>query len=542
MTITKLDSWQKEEEQLIHQNFEIFHNIVLQARSYLQCNNYEMAAVYADMADEYASWMGHCGLFASQEIEQILLIIGKQAIRTNHCIRKESLSCETPKKVLHVVHNVWSIGGHSRLLWRWIRQDKKRSHSVVFTRMSVKDTPEALRKSVLDTGGELYEISKESLISRAKQLRKIAALSDIVILHTICDSPIATIAFANREQSPPIIYVNHADERFWTGVSVSDVVANLRESGMRLSQTRRGVEPKRNLLLPTILESSNRVLSRLEAKKQLGIDENDVLLLSIARGVKYKTSDGSNFAAAHVELLKQYPQAILIVVGPGDSEDWSAAVEQTQGRIRVLSETPQTTLFYQAADIYVDSYPFVSITSLLEAGSYGVPLVSRYPYSTDACEIFGADMPGLTGNLIRVQNLEEYKIVLSNLIENEEFRLSLGARTRKQIEEIHIGSNWQLSLERIYSHAVTIPPLEVISFPQDRASIGEPDILLQKVCPFIDVDFDKLIRDRVRLMPFNKRFSFWLRQIKKGDFGRTGNVSFLLPEWLYGQLVKLVKF
>jgi hypothetical protein len=538
-----LDPWKEEECQLIRQNFAVFHNLVAQARDYAQCNKYEMAAIYADMADEYASSMGHCGLFASPELEQVLLTIGRQALKTNHCNRKKSLSHEMPKKVLHIVYGVWTTGGHSRLLWRWIQQDKERSHSVVVTKMSVAETPKVLRDAVHNCHGELYELNKGSFISRAKQLREIAKDTDIVVLHTIEDGTIPMIAFANKEQSPPIIYVNHADERFWTGVNVSDVVANLRESGMRLSQNRRGVESKRNMLLPTILEPACRVLSQSEAKKQLELDinEKNILLLSIARGVKYKMSDGSNFADAHVALLKQHPQAMLIVVGPGGYEDWSEAIQQTQGRIRVLRETPQTAVLYQAADIYVDSYPFVSITSLLEAGSYGLPLVSRYPYTSQACEIFGADMPGLTENLIRVQNLEEYNTVLSNLIEDEKFRLSLGERTKKQIEEIHIGSNWQQSLEKIYSHAVSIPPVKVISYPRDQISIEEPDSFVQKICPFKTPDIEKLTIDRVRLMPFNKRFLFWFRHIKNRTFGRTGNISFLLPEWLYRRLVKLVK-
>jgi hypothetical protein len=540
MTNITFDSWKEESCQLIRQNFEVFHNLVAQARDYAQCHNYEMAAIYADMADEYASWMGHCGLFASPELEQVLLTIGRQALKTNHCNRKKSLSHKMPKKVLHIVYGVWKTGGHSRLLWRWIQQDKERLHSVVVTKMSVAEIPKVLRDSVHNCHGELYELSKGSFISRARQLREIAEDTDVVVLHTIFDGIIPMIAFANKGQSPPIIYVNHADERFWTGVSVSDVVANLRESGMRLSQNRRGVESKRNMLLPTILEPARHVLSKSEAKKQLGINETNVLLLSIARGEKYKVSDGSNFADAHVALLKQHQQAMLIVVGPRGYEDWSEAIQQTQGRIRVIGETPQTAVFYQAADIYVDSYPFVSITSLLEAGSYGLPLVSRYPYTSEACEIFGADMPGLTGNLIRVQNLEEYKTVLSNLIEDEQFRLSLGERTKKQIDEIHIGSNWQKSLDKIYSYAVTMTPLKVVSDPLDQISNGEPDIFLEKVFIFNDPDLEKLILDRVRLMPFQKRFSFWFRQIKNGNLDR-GKISFLLPEWLWQSLVRLTK-
>lgn len=536
-----LRHWQEEGRKTIPQNFEVFRNLVAQAKEYAERGNYDMAAIYSDIAADYAGFSQHCGLFVSPELEHLLLTIGRKAIRSSPSTRKTSLP-EAPKKILHVVYGVWHVGGHSRLLWRWINQDNERSHSVVLTRMSVAYTPQELRDAVSSTGGKVYALNETigNFIARAKQLRKIAESADIVVLHTIEDGSIPALAFAHKEHSPPIIYVNLADERFWPGVGIVDVLANLRESGMCLSQDRRGVEPRRNLLLPTLVEPTRRRLSRSEAKQQLGIDENTIVLLSIARAVKYRTSDATTFAEAHVPLLKQHEQALLVVVGPGDHEDWSAAIQQTQGRIRVLGETPNTATFYQAADIYIDSYPFISITSLLEAGSYGTPLVSRYPYSSDACAIFGADMPGLTGNLIRVQDLEEYTKVLSRLVEDQEFRISLGEATRKKIEEIHTGANWQNSLEHIYACAATLPRVTLTAVPKDKISVDEPDCFLQKVFHFENHDVDQMILDRVRLMPLGTRLSFWLKLIKMGNFGQRGRISLLLPDWLYTRLERRV--
>ncbi|WP_341524660.1 glycosyltransferase family 4 protein [Nostoc sp. UHCC 0302] len=538
-----LSVWHEEGSRQIPKNFKVFRSLVAQAKDCLEQGNYNMAAIYGDIAVEYASLSQHCGLFVSPELENLLLTIGRKTLQNSrHCNENSSLH-GMPKNILHVVYGVWNTGGHSRLLWRWIQQDAERSHSIVLTQMTVADAPKVLKDAVFKSHGKIYALNETigNFISRAKRLREIATSADMVVLHTLQDGSVPIIAFAHRELSPPIIYVNHADERFWTGVCISDVVANLRGSGMRLSQQRRGIESMRNMVLPTIVEPVRRMLSRLEAKRQLGIDENSVLLLSIARAVKYKTLDGTSFADIHLPLLKKYKRAILIVIGPGNREDWSEAIQQTQGRIRVLEETPDTAVFYQAADIYVDSYPFISITSLLEAGSYGVPLVARYQYSSDACEILGADMPGLTGNLIRVQDLEEYTVVLSHLVEDEEFRLSLGEATRRKIEETHTASNWQQSLEEVYLRATTLPRITVTSAPQDEIFIGEPDVFLQKVCPFNNLDLEQLIFDRVGVMPFDKRFSCWLRQIKMGNFERMSLTSLLVPEWLYRRLQKFYR-
>jgi hypothetical protein len=218
------------------------------------------------------------------------------------------------------------------------------------------------------------------------------------------------------------------------------------------------------------------------------------------------------------------------VVGANHQDDWLKAIEQTQGRIKAIAETENTAIYYQAADIYVDSFPFVSITSLLEAGSYGVPLVSRYPYSSDASEILGADMPGLTGNLIRVQNLEEYTASLSRLIEDEEFRLSLGEATKNKIAQTHWASNWQSALENVYTRAITVTPLTALLASKDNMFLGEPDVFLPSVYGWY-LDFTLAIQPYLTYIPLTQRLSHWYKLVKK--HGLRNRISLLLPNWLY---------
>ncbi|MBW4636965.1 MAG: glycosyltransferase [Gloeocapsa sp. UFS-A4-WI-NPMV-4B04] len=536
-----LSLWREEGRHLIQENFEVFRSLVLQAKEFAQRGNYHTSAAYADLASAYA-FRQHCGLFVSSELEQLLLMIGRKTIQGSFYFSNSTLLPRKPKNVLHVATAVWSIGGHSNMIWRWIQQDTERSHSVVLTRQAPMEVPTNLRDAVLNSHGKVYVLNETigSIISWAKRLRKIATTTDIVVLHTM-DDVIPIIAFANKEQCPPIIFVNHADERFWLGASITNVVANLRNSGMRLSQERRGFDVERNLLIPTVLNPTHRVLSRAEAKQKLGLHENNVLLLSIARSVKYRTIDGINFADAHVPLLKQHEQAFLLIIGPDNSEDWSSAIQETQGRIKVFGQTENTAIFFQAADIYVDSFPWVSVTSLLEAGSYGIPLVTRFPYS-DTCGILGADAPGLADNLVSVRDLEEYTAVLSRLVKDGQLRLSLGEITRKKITEIHTSSNLQRSLEDLYSHALMATRLIESLDPIDQQFLGEPDVLLPHIFRHAftheQVDLNDIIQARVSLMPFEQRLRFWIRLLKKRDLGKRGRLSVLFP-WLSLRLQKL---
>jgi glycosyltransferase involved in cell wall biosynthesis len=513
MANDNLSLWREEGTQTIPKNLEVFNNLLLKAEDLRKREQYDAAAAYLQIAASHAN-LNHCGFYSCPRLEQMLLDIGQRVISKTFSYRKEA-SFSGVKKILHISTHISYIGGISRLLQRWIQQDSERSHSVALTKQGDLQVPANLRNTISRSNGSIYILDEEinSITSIAERLYECSVDADIVVIHTWEFDVVPTIAFANKKNSPPIIYVNNGDHWFWVGVSISDVVANLRESGMRLSEERRGIESERNMLLPTILEPLQRTLSRSEAKQLLGIDQNCIMLLSIARAAKYRTVDRMSFADAHVQLLKQHQQAILIVVGPGNSnEDWSETIHQFGDRIRVYGETKDTAVFYQAADIYVDSFPFVSITSLLEAGSFGVPLVSRYPYSSDACATLGADMPGLSGNLIRVRDIDEYTVVLSRLIEDQNFRSSLGQATKSKIEAIHWGESWQNALNKIYHQAVTLPVVVTPLASVEKVSLKEPDVFLPSVN---GMEINKIMQSHLPYMPFRYRLFMWLNMVRR---------------------------
>ncbi|MDZ8079525.1 MAG: glycosyltransferase [Nostoc sp. DcaGUA01] len=538
--------WQEEGIVLVSKNFEVFRSLLDRTKDLIQRGKYNDAVVYGQTAVLYA-FLRHCGLFVSQELEQLFVGLGQKKIQTSlYSSSRNSVSQPGKvKNILHVATSVYSVGGHSAMIRRWIQQDDQRSHSIVLTQQPSVHVPKSLKDAVFKSHGKIYSLVETigDVISWAKRLRTIALSADIVVLHIMPADVIPIIAFSNKQQSPPIIFINHADTGMWLGASISDVIANLRFSGMRLSQERRGIAAERNMLLPIILNPTHRTLNRLEAKRILGIDENSILLISIARSAKYKTIDGISFADAHIPLLEKYQQAILIVIGANPSEDWSKAIQYCNGRIKTFPEREDVEVFYQAADIYVDSFPLASNTSLLEAGSYGVPLVSRYPYSDD-CGILGADTPALDQSLIRVRDLEEYTTVLSQLVEDEKFRLSIGEQTRRKIVEIHTGSNWQSSLEDLYFQATTLPRINVASEPiTDRMMISEVDALLPKILSYASgqdkINIDELIQGHPFPKTFAQQLRVWIETIKIYGFGR-GQIQHLLPNWLYWRLRKLI--
>lgn len=454
-------------------NDALFLQLLERARRALRRKRYRTAAAYAEYAAYCATWK-HGGRFCSVELEELLIEIGRRIVRREPPAAKD---LEGPvRRVLHVATWVAGLQGLNRLLERWIVQDAARTHSLVVTGHGAERVPETLSAAVSRAGGELHVLdpSKRSLADRANTLARLADDADVVVLHPQTEDVLPVIALA--ETASPVIFVNNADHAFWLGVRVSSVVANLRASGERLSIERRQVPAERNAMLPILLNRRERTRTREEAKASLGLDPESILLLSVAREPKYRPVNGVSFADTHRELIERYPNLHLWVIGPRPRAEWVAAHEWSGGRVRALGPRGDTDVFYEAADIYVDAYPIASITSLIEAGCYEVPLVSRLPYPEE-CGVLGAGTPALDRRLVRASSDREYLDALSRLIDDVDLRMERGRAARREIESVHFPEVWQPQLEQVYSRARRLARRDSVAVETPGASELDLNVL-----------------------------------------------------------------
>ncbi len=506
-------------------HFAELQRLIARARAYLAQGRREAAAVYAEIAANYAMCK-HPGLFVSPSLERLLLCLGGAPVRGAG--RPRLRTSAAPRHVLHVLTRAYGIGGDSRMVWRWIREDSGRAHSVVLTRQGAAPAPSALRAVVADSGGQLSTLNERrgGILAWAAQLRRLAAAADLVVLHVHPYDVIPAIALADKAVTPPVVYVNHADHVFWAGAAVTDLLADLRTAGARLSLERRAFDGERSALLPIALGPIDRTMGRAEAKLRLGLPEASVVLLSIARSHKYAPFAGLGYAEALVPLLKAYPQAHLLVVGPEQDGPWQAAAAQTGGRVRAFGYREDTAVFYQAADIYLDSFPLISITSLLEAGSYATPLVSRSP-QREPLGVLGSDTPALERCLLRAADLEQLRAILGQLIERPDYRRQVGETTRAAIAEVHMGQGWRRSLDELYRRAAAVRPNPGAIWTAERPRAEELDLLLTHL--FDDEPgLEQILQFHLRLMPLDLRLQQWSMLTASGGV----SPGLLLPEWL----------
>jgi len=453
---------------LIARSAELFNGFVAQAGQALQANDPHAVAAWAQLAAGFA-WNSHPGFYCSPSLENMLLQIAAD-ISTVALLPEYRLPAGvgSRRKVLHVLTTALSTGGHTRVVERWIRNTlQDETHSVIID-SSGSQIPQWLRDAVASSGGRLVVLDSplQSLLQKAAILRQTAYdWADLVVLHVSPYDPLPVIAFGVAS-GPPVILFNHADHVFWLGASVADVIAELRPSGQTLTTQRRG--RTESVILPIPLVLPRPPVDRVTARKQLGIDEQTTVLLTIASAYKYSPLGGFDFLDLHSRVLDRYPEVVLLAVGPDDSGRWADFKVASGGRIRALGVQQDLSVYHAAADIYLDSFPFASLTSMFEVGLYEKPLVGLFnPLSL----ISSGDDISLNRSSTHYSTREEYEDMLCRLIADDGLRQECGINVARAIREDHVSPGWDAFLGRLMA---MVPEKHAVTRLSDRQQ--EPDM------------------------------------------------------------------
>ncbi len=409
--------------------------------------------------------------------------------------------------VLHVVTEALDIGGLTKMLIRWLEDDHRRQHSVALTNQRQR-IPDELKDLVARRGGAVHYIGETvgGQLARARTLRDLAGGFDLLVLHTYPDDPIAALSFADRAWRPTTALLDHAHHAFWLSMHTSYLVISLRAAGMGLAIDRRGVERERNCLLPIPLDFTERKLPRAAAKQALGIPDDALVVASVARPGKYRDVAGQRYIDCFVPFLREHGNAVVLLVGAGPRQDWADVTDEFADRLRVLPRTGETRVFFEASDIYVDSFPFVSNTSLLEGGMLGNPVISRIVCG-DALSVLDCDMPGVASSLIRHRSPEELGAELAALARDPERRSALGNATRQEIRDTHSDDEWRAALERVYDKARTVSAGPQPAVLAEQPCFSSFDAWLAATHAW-QGEMNQLLCLNLRSLPIRDRFKF----------------------------------
>src|SRR5206468_1847135 len=135
-----------------------------------------------------------------------------------------------------------------------------------------------------------------------------------------------------------------------------------------------------SLCLTLPVDTRSARMSRERARARLGVDADQIMLLSVGSAYKYIPTDTHNFYRAAVQVLNQNPKAHVYIVGVDWDESKEYLRQTRHERLHLVGEIADPLVYqsYQsAADLYLEGFPIGSNTALMEAALAGAcPVLS----------------------------------------------------------------------------------------------------------------------------------------------------------------------
>ena len=298
-------------------DIEIYKTLKLRAIQSFNNGEIEKALEYVYLAATYLSHI-YLDIWYDNELENLLSNIGKEIISK---ISKKVVSNngESPKdkpgwnnpNICFLVTNLYSFGGHTVLLKSYVRiliEELRISPDHIKIYLTNATNSVSHRDVIVDLsnlGVSVLEISphKEYSVRIEKLSKKIIDGNPAFLFLFIHPEDIVAVTSIlglknNNLLRSRVYFVNHADHRFWLGVSALDGIIEFREIGATLSYYKRNIRTKPIFIVPLSINfvdndkvhcskfPRNNELDRIFKEKALS---NKTISLSVGSLYKVRT-------------------------------------------------------------------------------------------------------------------------------------------------------------------------------------------------------------------------------------------------------------
>jgi glycosyltransferase involved in cell wall biosynthesis len=189
--------------------------------------------------------------------------------------------------------------------------------------------------------------------------------------------------------------------------------------------------------------------SRAEVRAELGLADDDVVALCVARLHPQKRLDVLIAAAAGAEL--QHPRLHVLVVGSGPAQErLEAIVHDARGGVRLLGRRDDVGDLLGAALAVLSSAWEAIPLALHEAAQFGLPLIG-----TDTGGIGEIVVPDVTGLLVPVGDPRALSAALVRLAGDPALRRRLGEAARHRAQTVFTPERMIAALEQVYAGALS---------------------------------------------------------------------------------------
>lgn len=273
---------------------------------------------------------------------------------------------------------------------------------------------------------KLYIVSKKtSLIDEVKEIREIIKENKPkkALLHMANHDVVGCVAWSALKGIERF-YINHGDEQFWIGRSVLDYCIEFRGMGCYASEKYRNLKQKQCLIQPYYPIISNNPFQGFD----FSIPEENTIIFSGGRFIKVYGENGQ-FMNIVSRILYENPNTCFIFAGSGNSEPMERFIRKNglSDRWKVIPYRSDLFEVMRHIDIYLGTYPQAGGLMAQYAASAGVPIVEMNTFNGGVTEDL---LPKLTDVKITHDTWESYFEEIKKLIENKEYRKSVGEKIR----------------------------------------------------------------------------------------------------------------
>lgn len=409
------------------------------------------------------------GIYACPELEQPFLDLSRTII-TPQERRYESNS------FLHVMTQAYTTGGHTRIVERWIETASiEQKHSIVLLNQGQTKFPSSLNFITRKHNGEVIIFEENSLVERAARLRTIALDYEYVILHIHMDDPTSIVAFGTEEFTRPVILFNHADHSFWCGVSIVDMLADLRDSNF--ANERRGIINKYTIRIP--FEPNPAFLNYYKTKKQsridLGLPFDKKIILTVGNKDKFQTIGGCDYCSVLSKVISKMDNVVCYGVGPTiDVGTWREHREQFVA-IGNVDYGVKYYDFLNACDVYVNSIPIGGGVAILDAIQFQKPVLQ---YS-----LFRDSLGEIIKGIETVYDIEIFNERLKNILLSEKYANEYAKEQYNQVIKNHGICNWRKNIDAMLKNVPKTHKVKVIK--KTKPIIDDLAIMISCWCKYV---------------------------------------------------------
>ncbi|MFD2743238.1 MULTISPECIES: glycosyltransferase [Sphingobacterium] len=404
-------------------------------------------------------------------METLLAEIGKKLTSFNPELIKPN-SCKKERKILHICSEVYTTGGHTKLLYNWVQNDVTSQHTILSTRMDMSAI-NAVSKRYLG-----QEIAKHVCLPQEDHLRRAQALKDqlyenydLVVLHIHPDDSLCNLVFSDPKITIQIAFVNHADHVFWLGSTISTILVQLRKPFLILDVERRQIEKSFYIPLP-IVEAPLTAPTEQDSFSTTQADE--VVILCIGSEVKFEPNEKYNFYEECIRIVEKHKNVRIKLIGV--SKEGKYAIKHQHERIDYLGLLDYEDLekYRSSCDIYLEGFPMPSFTATLETVFFKKPAILHY----NPTPIFQQFMDSDIG-FQYPSNLNEWRLAVDRVILDKDYRDYLAEIQYGFVIHNYSMNAWRTKLQLFYKDFLSLTPI-CKSFVQNEYN-GDNEIALVKL-------------------------------------------------------------